>query len=171
MDAEYLAVYRQDRNEFFRSHYASPLPDDDQEVFSGLVYYPPNSTMVFNGRFSPEDDARIQITSSVGTTSAYHQMGVFRVEIGGAMYDFIVLDDGDGNPFIAFGDATNGGTTYTGGRYVSLELGQDGSASIDFDLASNPYCVYDEEFVCPLPPIGNRISIPIEAGEKMYRRA
>jgi uncharacterized protein (DUF1684 family) len=44
-------------------------------------------------------------------------------------------------------------------------------ASIDFDLAANPYCVYDEEFVCPLPPAANRIAVPIAAGEKMYRRA
>jgi hypothetical protein len=171
MDRKGLEGYRKERDEFLRSHYASPLPEDDQEVFSGLDYFPPDSTMVFMGRFSSTDDSRIQIVSSIGTTSAYHQMGVFHVEIGGSMYDLVVLDDGDGSPFIAFGDTTNGRTTYAGGRYVSLELAQDGSASIDFDLASNPYCVYDEEFVCPLPPVGNRISIPIEAGEKNYRRA
>jgi uncharacterized protein (DUF1684 family) len=170
VDRERLERYREGRDEFFRSHYASPLPDEDLQDFSGLAYFPPDSSMVFTGHFKRSDDARIQITSSVGTSSAYHQMGVLRVEIAGSMYEFIVLDDGDGNPFIAFGDTTNGGTTYAGGRYVALDIAADGLASIDFDVASNPYCVYDEEFVCPLPPVANRISAPIEAGEKMYTR-
>ena len=170
MDREAIEEYRRERDAFFRSHYSSPLPDEDQEAFDGLSYFPPDSSMVFTGSFSQSDDSRIQIVSSAGTTSAYHQMGVLHVEIAGSVYDLIVLDDGDGNPFIAFGDTTNGDTTYGGGRYVSVEFAQDGSGSIDFDLASNPYCVYDEEFVCPLPPPDNRISVPIEAGEKMYRK-
>ncbi len=170
MDRDALAMYRRDRDEFFRSHYASPFSDDDQTEFGGLAYFPPASDMRFVGRFVASDDSLVQITSSVGTTSAYHRMGVFHVEIVGADYDLIVLDDGDGKPFIAFGDATNGSTTYGGGRYVSVDIGPDGSASIDFDRASNPYCVYDEEFVCPLPPVQNRIEISIEAGEKMYSR-
>lgn len=139
-------------------------------MFTGLDYFTPDSSKVFTGRFSSTDDSPIQIVSSIGTTSAYQQMGVFRVEIVGSTYDLIVLDDGDGNPFIAFGDMTNGETTYAGGRYVSLDMAQDGSASIDFDRASNPFCVYDEEFVCPLPPLDNQIATPMEAGERMYRR-
>ena len=170
MDSEALARYRSDRDDFLRSHYASPLPDDDQEIFGGLNYFPPHPTMVFTGRFLHTDDSHIQITSSIGTTSAYHKMGVFHVDIMSTRYHLTVLDDGDGNPFIAFGDLTNGAATYGGGRYVSLDIATDGSASIDFDLASNPYCVYDEEFVCPLPPLDNRLSVPIEAGEKMYEK-
>jgi len=170
MDREAVEEHRRERDAFLGSHYSSPLPDEDQEAFDGLSYFPPDSSMVFTGSFSQSDESRIQIVSSAGTTSAYHQMGVLHVDIAGSVYDLIVLDDGDGNAFIAFGDTTNGDTTYGGGRYVSLELAQDGSGSIDFDLASNPYCVYDEEFVCPLPPAANRISVAVEAGEKMYRR-
>lgn len=170
MDREALEEHRRQQDEFLQSHYASPLPDEDQEAFSGLDYFPPNPTMLFNGHFSRTDESRVEITSSVGTTSAYRQMGVLHVEIAGSSYDLVVLDDGDGSPFIAFGDSTNAVTTYAGGRYVSLDIDDDGSVSIDFDLASNPYCVYDEEFVCPLPPLANRIAIPIEAGEKKYEK-
>jgi uncharacterized protein (DUF1684 family) len=168
MDRVALAEHRSQRDEFLRSHYASPLPDEDQEKFGGLDYFPPSSNMVHKGVFSSAEHSGIQITSSIGTSSAYRQMGTFRVAISGSMYDLIVLDDGDGSPFIAFSDGTSGSTTYAGGRYVSVEVDDDGSAFIDFDLASNPYCVYDEEFVCPLPPLANRIAVPIEAGEKMY---
>jgi uncharacterized protein (DUF1684 family) len=80
-----------------------------------------------------------------------------------------VLDDGDGGAFLAFGDATNGRTTYGGGRYVAVEIGAGGIATVDFNQAANPYCAYDEEYSCPLPPPGNTITTPVEAGERMYR--
>jgi uncharacterized protein (DUF1684 family) len=76
VDRETLGRHREDRDGFFRSHYASPLPDADQQVFNGLAYFPADSSMVFTGKFSLSDDARIQITSSVGTSSACHQLGV-----------------------------------------------------------------------------------------------
>ena len=42
------------------------------------------------------------------------------------------------------------------------------AVTVDFNLAQNPWCVYDEEFSCPLPPPGNLISKCIEAGERLY---
>jgi len=39
---------------------------------------------------------------------------------------------------------------------------------VDFNLAYNPYCAYNENWSCPLPPRANRISVRIEAGEKKY---
>jgi len=170
MDSEALAQVRRDKDEFLRSHYASPLPEEDQADFPGLDYFAPNPDLAYVGTYVAGDDSPIQITSSLGTTSAYHKMGTLHVTIAGTDYALTVLDDGDGNPFIAFADSTNAASTYGGGRYVALDLSDDGSASIDFDMATNPYCVYDEEFVCPLPPLENHISIPIEAGEKMYQR-
>ena len=170
INREALERYREQRDEFLGSSYASPLPDEDQEMFTGLSYFALNPDMAFAGTYIAGDNSPVQITSSLGTTSGYHKMGTFRVEIAGTSYDLTVLDDGDGNRFIAFGDKTNGVSTYGGGRYVSLEVSEQGSASIDFNLATNPYCVYDEEFVCPLPPLENRIHIPIEAGEKMYEK-
>lgn len=169
MEAEALEAHRRERDEFFRSHYASPIPEEDLETFSGLRYFAPNPTMTFEGMFEPSDGSMVPIESTAGTSSGYHKLGTVRVEVLGTVYEFIVLDDGDGNPFIPFGDETNGGSTYGGGRYVPVTLRDDGTAVIDFDLAHNPFCVYDEEFVCPLPPVENRVSAPIEAGEKMYR--
>lgn len=31
-----------------------------------------------------------------------------------------------------------------------------------------PYCAYNEEWSCPLPPRENRLAVPIEAGEKKF---
>jgi uncharacterized protein len=170
IDREALERHRERRDEFFLSSYASPLPDEDQAIFTGLSYFALNPDMAFAGTYVAGDNSPVQITSSLGTTSGYHKMGTFWVDIAGTSYELTVLDDGDGNPFIAFGDTTNGVSTYGGGRYVGLEVPEQGSASIDFNLTTNPYCVYDEEFVCPLPPPEHQIHIPIEAGEQMYER-
>ena len=169
MDADAVVSYRRERDEFFKAHYASPIPDEDLEDFVGLSYFEPNPIMVFDGEFEPSDGSTVSIESTAGTSSGYHKLGTLDIDVLGARYRFTVLDDGDGAPFAPFGDNTNGDTTYGGGRYVPVVLGDDGFASIDFDLAQNPYCVYDEEFVCPLPPPENRIAAPINAGEKMYR--
>ncbi|MBT8197021.1 MAG: DUF1684 domain-containing protein, partial [Acidimicrobiia bacterium] len=36
---------------------------------------------------------------------------------------------------------------------------------VDFNRAINPYCAYDPDFSCPLPPATNWLPFPIEAGE------
>ena len=96
-----------------------------------------------------------------------HQAAIF--EIGASEYRLVVLDDGDGGSFIPFRDATAGVETYGGGRYVGIEVAADGTAVVDFNRAGNPWCVYDDEFTCPLPPPSNVIVEPVTAGEKMWR--
>lgn len=39
---------------------------------------------------------------------------------------------------------------------------------MDFDLAYNPYCAYDDAFCCPLPPPDNWLRVPLRAGEAAY---
>ena len=40
--------------------------------------------------------------------------------------------------------------------------------NLDFNKAYNPPCVFTPYAACPLPPAQNRLSVAIEAGEKMY---
>jgi uncharacterized protein (DUF1684 family) len=39
---------------------------------------------------------------------------------------------------------------------------------VDFNLAYNPYCAYNDQFSCPLTPFENRLKVPIRAGEKIF---
>lgn len=159
---------RASRDRFFAEHYASPLSDEDQAAFEGLEYFPPDESWRVVVTFAPADGERIRVPSSNGGHHPYALVGRAAVSIGEATYDLAVFDDGDGNPFIPFADATNGAETYGGGRYVALVVADDGRATIDFNDARNPYCAYDEEFVCPLPPSSNRIAVRIEAGEQDF---
>jgi uncharacterized protein len=70
--------------------------------------------------------------------------------------------------FIPFTDPTNGDETYGGGRYLDLVVQPGKPAVLDFNFAYNPYCAYNEAFVCALVPRFNRLSRPVRAGEKNY---
>lgn len=150
------------------AHYASPIPDEHLPQFDALEYYPPNAEWVLSGVFDSTDSSKITVPSSIGTESPYTMLGIVAVEISGAAYELTVLDDGDGGAFIPFRDATCGDSTYEGGRYLPVDVTAGRSVVLDFNAAHNPWCVYDEEFVCPLPPGGNSIGVEITAGEKMY---
>jgi len=167
-DRATIFAARTERDRFLAEHYASPIPEEDRAGFAGADYYDPDERFVFVGSFR-KIAAKVAVPSSTGTVSDYHSVGIVRITVDGYSYDLTVLDDGDGGAFLAFGDATNGHTTYGGGRYVGVEIDDEGNTTVDFNRAVNPYCVYDEEFSCPLPPVGNTIAGPIEAGERMYR--
>lgn len=70
---------------------------------------------------------------------------------------------------LAFLDASNGKYTYMGGRYLDYNVDdvQD-EMIIDFNLAYNPYCAYNDKYSCVIPPLENRLDISIEAGAKKF---
>jgi uncharacterized protein (DUF1684 family) len=161
---------RAERDVFFAEHYASPLADEDQAAFSGLDYFPPDEAWRLTADYDTASPGRLEIPSSIGTSHPYSCLGRATVRIDGNTHTLAVFDDGDGNAFIPFADTTNGTETYGGGRYVPLTVDPTETAWVDFNEAHNPYCAYDEEFVCPLPPPSNRIPVAIEAGEKDFER-
>jgi len=69
--------------------------------------------------------------------------------------------------FIAFNDLTSGTETYPAGRYIDLPPNGTNVYEVDFNRAYNPYCYYNLSYECPLPPVENRLKIPIHAGERM----
>ena len=170
MHADQIQKDRTERNRFLKVHYASPLPEEERDSFTGLDYFPVDAEWVANGEYSDEDPHDVQIPSTAGMENPYMKVGVVVVTVGSKSYRLTVLDDGDGDTFVPFRDATNGVETYEGGRYVGLTSGTGSTVSIDFNLSRNPWCVYDEEFICPLPPSENWITVRIPAGEKMYDR-
>ena len=70
--------------------------------------------------------------------------------------------------FTLFRDATSGKDTYGGGRYISLGSKLGDIIILDFNLAFNFACAYNESYSCPIPPRENILEVPIIAGEKKY---
>jgi uncharacterized protein (DUF1684 family) len=71
--------------------------------------------------------------------------------------------------FLPFADSLAGTETYGAGRYLEPEPVGNGKFLVDFNLAYNPYCAYNEAWACPITPWENRLRVPIRAGEKVYQ--
>jgi uncharacterized protein (DUF1684 family) len=111
------------------------------------------------------EDERVRIESSTGASSVYPGAGFVVVPFAAGPMQLRVLWGEDDDLFIPFRDLTSGSTTYSGGRYVAAATNGGGMVTIDFNRAINPYCAYDPEFSCPLPPAENWLAFPVEAGE------
>jgi uncharacterized protein (DUF1684 family) len=65
-----------------------------------------------------------------------------------------------------FTDATSGHTSYGSGRTVRIPADQTGAETIDFNYASLLPCSFSRAWNCPIPPMENRLRVPIAAGER-----
>ncbi|HEY6014370.1 MAG TPA: DUF1684 domain-containing protein, partial [Candidatus Limnocylindrales bacterium] len=111
-----------------------------------------------------------QIPTSDGRLRPAHRAGILAFERGEErrMLTAYTFDGGDGESlFVPFLDATSGTETYGAGRYLDLEPEEDGTYTLDFNLAYHPSCVYDPRYSCPLTPAENRLPVRIEAGERL----
>ena len=58
-------------------------------------------------------------------------------------------------------------TTYGGGRILrTADPAADGTVRIDLNRTTNLPCAFSAFATCPLPPAGNVVTVPVEAGEK-----
>jgi len=168
--------WRKERDVFFKTHQRSPLLPADKKNFKGLKYYPLDNQYVFYGKIerfilhinNPKYYATF--LTNKGTNKRYIRYGKFHFMLDGKefpmeIYKSILSD----SLFIPFKDKTNGKETYEGGRYIDAEILQDYKMVLDFNMAYNPSCAYNEKFICVLPPRGNILDIEIRAGEKHFK--
>jgi len=171
--------FRADKDAYFKSSSGSPVPEEEREAFTGLPYYPVDEGMVFEGLtlepYTGDEPSNFEIPTSDNRLRPAHRAGTFTFEAGGEPRRLTAYEidggHGDGSVFLPFLDATSGRETYGAGRYLDLEPDEDGTYTIDFNLAYHPSCVYASRFSCPLTPAENRLSMRIEAGEKLAEGA
>ncbi len=171
-----LVEWRIEKNEDFMLPESTPLPAALLEGFEGLDYYFP--VREFRYRVSLERAARpdtVVLAKRKGDEASYVVVGQVRFNHDGQDHGLTVYGPAGPGPeylFLPFYDLTNGETTYPGGRYVDLELADDGTVELDFNKAYNPLCAYGgEQWNCTLPPAENRLPIRVEAGEKLLTAA
>ncbi len=170
MDTDLLLEHRKAKDELFRTDHHSPIPHEQRHDFEGLSYFDPRPDLVFRLPVEPADGSEITVETSDGRERTHHRAGKVRFEVDGEPVELTLYDTGHPGYFVPFRDKTSGDSTYGAGRYLDLDANDDGTVTLDFNLAYNPSCVYDDAYSCPLPPIENWLQVPIEAGEKMYQR-
>ncbi|WP_020529297.1 DUF1684 domain-containing protein [Flexithrix dorotheae] len=168
-----IATFRQEKNEMFKTSDQSPLDRNQKKAFDSLDYYPINIAYKVTADFEkvPIPEV-IQIQTSSNQKRNFKKLGKARFYLEGKAHSILVLKSTDKLAkdvlFVPFGDETSGFDTYGAGRYLDAEL-KDDKIILDFNLAYNPYCAYNPEYECPLPPKENLLDVSIMAGEKNFK--
>ena len=166
---------REVKDSFFAEHWQSPIPAKDRTRFGGLAYFPPDPTYRFELELHEhEEKGAVRMAYTKGQERDFLQWGEFRFKVGDREQAIQAYknDPAEERLFILFRDATSGKETYGAGRYLDLEPDRhqtaEGKWILDFNEAYNPWCVYSEDYTCPLVPSENWLEVPIRAGEKNY---
>ena len=165
-----LADFRREKDAFFRDHPQSPLMPAQRNAFQGLHYYEPNPGLSLVLEPEPFDEVElVDMQTSTGDTARYLRWARVSFAVDGRETALTVYRDPSSNAlFLPFQDASAGGETYGAGRYLDVEELPDGRLAVDFNLAYNPYCAYNEQWSCPIPLPENRLKVAIRAGEKSF---
>ena len=165
MDVEKL---RREKDHYFGHAHDSPLTVDQRGHFQGLHYFPNDPALRFTVTVDPDGAGAVEeVEMSDGSTHHLPRAGTVRFDVDGERAGLIAFAQGDGL-FIPFRDSTSGNETYGAGRYVEAEPLDDGRFELDFNRAYNPYCAYNDDWRCPLPPAENWLKVAIRAGEKSF---
>jgi uncharacterized protein len=168
--------WRGERDELFATHPSSPIPSTQRATFTGLPVFPYEPRLRL-GALEVHDAPPVSFEiahSATGTTPA-RRIGTLALPLGDVTHAVSVfwLDVYGGGVFVPLRDATNGVSTYGGGRYVldtvkSADLG--GAANqleVDLNFVYHPSCVHDPTWSCPLAPADERLAVPVEGGERL----
>ncbi len=167
-----LTRFRQEKDEYFTGSHDSPLHQGGYGEPKPLSYFDADPALRFEVNLhrhqSPES---IIMTTSKGTRQLFNKVGYFEFALGGEtarLEAYQSAERDDPHLFIPFRDGTSGKETYGAARYLDLRVEHDDSYALDFNYAYNPYCAYNDGYVCPLPPAENWLKAPVRAGERKY---
>ena len=166
-------VWCLERDRLFAHHPQSPI--GDQPAFTGLRYFEYDRAYRTVGTVEPLETASLDVAHSGEGVTRFLAVGTVRFTMLGRGLSLRLywLDAYGGGLYLPFGDATNDNSTYRGGRYLldaakGADLGAVGSDLVlDFNFAYHPSCVYSPRWSCPLAPPGNRLDVPVTAGERL----
>jgi len=135
-------------------------------AFKGNKRFTIDQKWALAAKLLPANPSGLFITNVLGQTTAQDYAGKISFEYQGKNYVLDAINEGPGDLFVVFGDATNGSTTYHTGRFIYVPRpDSNGNTIIDFNKAFNPPCAYTPYATCPIPPKQNILPFKITAGE------
>ncbi len=163
-----LQAFRNEKDDFFGHHPQSPLTREQRRNFQGLNYFPEDESLRLEVKVEefPAKE-RIQMQTTTGDVQIYERFGRFCFQVDGQDAELTIYRSPDGF-FLPFVDSLAGRETYPAGRYLEPESLPGNCFLVDFNLAYNPYCAYNEMWSCPITPLENRLKVPVRAGEKLF---
>ena len=168
--------WRHVRDDLMKTHAMSPLSVDQRSTFDALPYFDYDHDYRFIVETKTPDDRtpeaiELMDDGTILIEPALETIGLAD-KLGAELTIYWVMGYG-GGLFLPLSDATNGQTTFGGGRYLldsikGADLGRvdDGRMILDFNFAYNPSCAYSPRWSCPLAPARNTLPGAVLAGEQ-----
>ncbi len=176
-----IKLFQYDLNREFADASKSPLTEEDIKTFKALEFFDTDENYNIEADFELTPNTPVfEMPTTTERLPLYRKYGIAHFTLNGKkmalsiyqnqqlMSDFNYKD----YLFLPFNDATNGTTTYGGGRFIDLEIPKEGSKKIriDFNKAYNPYCAYSHKYSCPIPPSENNLPVAIPVGVKAFNQ-
>lgn len=162
-----IAEDRKQRIHFLLNSSSSPIKD--KEKFSHPGFFETNKKYRVNATVekNPKTE-QLAIEMSDGKLETYIRYGEVKFNLEGKELSLVLFQHLERTTdfLLPFGDHSNGSTTYGSGRHLPLQYNGSENLILDFNLAENPFCAYNHNYSCPLPPKSNVLPLAIEVGEK-----
>jgi uncharacterized protein len=170
---EEIQAWRAEKDAFMRSD-ESPVEPAERRGYPPLHYYPAQQDYRIPASLTlVESRDVIELPTSQNLRRQMRRVGHLDFRLTGESLRLTAFTDAEDPSmrrlFVPFGDLTNEDETYKGGRYMDLTRTGTGIYDLDFNRAYLPFCVYNPNYDCPLPPRENRLKTHIRAGERMPR--
>ncbi|GAB1308935.1 DUF1684 domain-containing protein [Urechidicola sp. KH5] len=173
--ADKIEQYQYEMNVEYADKKTSPLTEEAQKTFKGLPFYPTNELLRVTAKLTLTPDSEMfEMNSSTERRPLYRQFATASFDYENVTYTLSLYQSQDvlsdpeyrGYLFLPFTDATNGVSSYGGGRYIELWESDitEGQLVIDFNKAFNPLCAYNPKYSCPVPPKENNLPFEVKAG-------
>lgn len=169
--------YHTEMNRELADSVESPLPPEELATFTGIEFYPPNPRFRVAAYLVKTPESKpFEMPTSTERKPIYRRYAYAIYTLDTLVdtldiYQNLTLMKQEGYDdylFMPFSDLTNGFETYGGGRYLDFRIPEGDTLIIDFNMAYNPYCVYNYKYSCPIPPPENFVNYEITAGIKNY---
>jgi len=173
-----IETFRKQKDAAYKIPEKTMLTPELLKDFKALKYFPVDYNYKIKAKLTKlETLPSIIIKTSTGKASNYVIYGTLSFKINSKPYKLNVYQSARlvgsvvtrNALFLPFTDKTSGKETYAGGRYLVLDIPNGDTLTLDFNFAYNPYCVYNPNHSCPIPPKENDLAVRILAGEKMYQ--
>ncbi len=171
-----VEAFQKELNEKFADPDSSPLSKEALKSFTGLPFFDPDEKFRVKARFERVTAPVAELPTTTGKIARYQPFGTLHFQIDEQDFELLIYrniafptstNTNETIPlFLPFTDMTNGDETYGGGRYIEMDMQEGTQWTLDFNIAYNPYCAYDESFSCPIPPAENHLQKAIRAGAK-----
>lgn len=173
-----IRVFQIHLNEEYSNPEESPLTKKDLKKFTEHTFFPTDKKYRVKAKFERVNEAvpfLMKTTTNRLPTYEIYGVATFKLddqELKLNIYQSHSLREMEEYRdylFLPFTDLTNGEETYSGGRFIDLEIPEEDYIIIDFNKAYNPYCAYNSKYSCPIPPEENDLQVEIKAGIKKYK--